>query len=64
MIFAVGRTSPDTPLFGFSAIARSVMIFANSLAEESFPEVLGFSAIARSVMIFACAAQLFEEKKG
>ena len=37
---------------GFSAIARSVMIFAG-MELVSFDLGTGFSAIARSVMIFA-----------
>ena len=44
----------DDEVFGyrFSAIARSVMIFAKKTSEQdaSYPS---FSAIARSVMIFA-----------
>ena len=43
---------------GFSAIARSVMIFALSMHSHQDTKQGSFSAIARSVMIFA------EEVKG
>ena len=53
MIFAFARLATPIVPFSFSAIARSVMIFARiyHLARRAAPT--GFSAIARSVMIFA-----------
>ena len=52
MIFAFRKKARRHKVGRFSAIARSVMIFAPAKSdEEQAPE--SFSAIARSVMIFA-----------
>ena len=47
---------------GFSAIARSVMIFAG-MELVSFDLGTGFSAIARSVMIFALSMHSHQDTK-
>ena len=52
MIFAPAKSDEDQAPESFSAIARSVMIFATQRAANP-PPFTGFSAIARSVMIFA-----------
>ena len=56
MIFAITRRAYPREVLRFSAIARSVMIFA-AVAVETAPVSVSFSAIARSVMIFALQMQ-------
>ena len=53
MIFAIKSVMLSIAITRFSAIARSVMIFAEKQTYVQNSALQGFSAIARSVMIFA-----------
>ena len=53
MIFAITRRAYPREVLRFSAIARSVMIFATTAPVAQRRSPCRFSAIARSVMIFA-----------